>query len=140
MTCCSLQMLPWHNWNKMLQDVLLCAIQLYSICADNSNSVVLIIFPSQHSLLCFISYINHCIQISGNCGTCTVHIPTQETQYLSAIVEILKEQLVLTASDGDQLILQVLLSVRPYKEDFTFISPVSENIFINLAQHMYFLQ
>lgn len=76
--------------------------------------------------------------MSGSCHARTVYIPTQETLYLSAIVEILIEQLVLTGSDGNHVVLQVLLSVRPYKEDFTFISPVSEKIFINLSQHMCF--
>lgn len=64
-----------------------------------------------------------------------MYIPSQGNQYLSAIVEIFKEQLVLKGLNGSQLIPQVLLSVQPYTEDFTDISPVSENIFINVSQY-----
>lgn len=49
-----------------------------------------------------------------------------KTLYLSAIVEILKEQLVFAISESGRP-LQVSRFLRPYVVDLTFIRPVSEN-------------
>lgn len=96
-----------------------------------SNSILMHMDFEGNEIKVSVGVINRCLNNYVHIVYMT-YFPTNKKQYLSAIVEIHKEQLVLTASDGGQLTLQVSLSMRPKKEDFTVISPVSENIFIRL--------